>query len=341
MAIPEAKRKFKAANVLDPTDETEIQSAAPDQVKACFANYKAIKFGDPLVDKEPTPDQIAAMNMRVVIFRLEPYADFSVLTPYGRRVAKALRHRSWVLQDDGTYNPLEVPGPDSYDNCNACYKVYEVILFMLRYPAGEGDDDNPAKRFVVTPIALETYHEAFANLARQHLECWHLCQRAEDRYRAERFPRLARQLEDKTGKPATWSEVFVAAANDDRYWDKEVRHPAIGFLARGKRPSSLLEVAEKVVAEGAAAQGGRPPKKRPRHGRQGGQERQQGNQQQPPPPPPQRATKKPNQEHPTKDKKNRFVTTRDGQQICFKFSNGERDACPTPCPAGRAHVCQK
>ena len=87
---------------------------------------------------------------------------------------------------------------------------------------------------MVTPIALETYHESFTALVRQHPECWHLYQKAEDRCRAEHFPRLARQLEDKLGRPASWSEVFVEAANDYRFWDKEVRHPAIGFLARGK-----------------------------------------------------------------------------------------------------------
>ena len=46
---------------------------------------------------------------------MEPYVGFSLLTPYGRRMAKVLRHRSWILQEDGTYKPIEVPGPDSFD----------------------------------------------------------------------------------------------------------------------------------------------------------------------------------------------------------------------------------
>ena len=35
----------------------------------------------------------------------------------------------------------------------------------------------------------------------------------------------------------TWSEVLVHAAQDDRYWDREVRRPAIGFFARGTKRS--------------------------------------------------------------------------------------------------------
>ena len=41
---------------------------------------------------------------------------------------------------------------------------------------------------------------------------------------------MKRQLERDAGKPVTWSEVFVAVARDDRYWDKEVRRPALAFL---------------------------------------------------------------------------------------------------------------
>ena len=50
---------------------------------------------------------------------------------------------------------------------------------------------------------------------------------------------IARMLTDKLGRLPTWSEVFTAASEDDRYWDREVRRPAIGFLARGKRDAPV------------------------------------------------------------------------------------------------------
>ena len=210
-------RRIKMHHLIDPADETEVAAATSDQVTEWYENYKAVKFGEPLLDKEPTPDQLAALHQRIIVLDMDPYADFSLLTPYGKRMAKVLRHRSWVLQEDGTYKPLEVPGPDSFVTWDACFKVYEVILLMLRYP--DDGKKSPKERVVVTPIALETYHDAFATLCRENPECWHLCQKAEDRCRAEHFPRLARRLREELGRQATWSEVFTAAAVDDRYWE--------------------------------------------------------------------------------------------------------------------------
>ena len=46
-------------------------------------------------------------------------------------------------------------------------------------------------------------------------------------------------------------------------------------------------------------------------------------------------------DHPRKNKKGFYITTREGAEICFRFAAGNRDACTTPCAQGRAHVCQK
>ena len=108
------------------------------------------------MNKDPSPDQIQATHVRSVELGLELYADFSLLTPFGRRLAKALRHRSWMLQEDGTYRPVDVPGPDSFTTWEACWKVYDIILLMLRFTA-TGADNTITKQPVVTPIALEAY----------------------------------------------------------------------------------------------------------------------------------------------------------------------------------------
>ena len=126
----------------------------------CYDNYKAIKHGAPLEDKEPTPEQIMALHTRVVTLGFEPYADFSILTPYGRRTAKRQRHRSWILQEDGSYQPVDLPGPASFEQWEACWGLCEVILFMLRFPSDEATS-SPAigqgPTVVLTPIAAETY----------------------------------------------------------------------------------------------------------------------------------------------------------------------------------------
>ena len=62
----------------------------------------------------------------------------------------------------------------------ACFAVWEVIMLMLRCPP-DLDGDQPAQ--VLTPIVIETYLEAFRQLCKEHPECWHLCQKVEDRWR--------------------------------------------------------------------------------------------------------------------------------------------------------------
>jgi hypothetical protein len=321
------------SNLIDPADETEISAAPSNHLKKWYDNYKALKHGEPLVEKEPSPDQLAAMHTRVVAMGMEPYADFSLLTPFGRRMAKVLRHRSWVLQEDGTYKPMEVPGPESFEIWDACFKVYEVILLMLRFPEHPGlDDVEKDNILVVTPIAIEAYREAFAALVREHPECWHLCQRAEDRCRAEHFPRLARKLLLSGGYTPSWSQVFIAAAEDDRYWDREVRRPALTFLARGKR-AHVESPGPSIPQNGATKRARRQeerrarPEVRPEVPVVGSVDRSGGK----------GAGKGP---HPQKDAKHRFITTREGKQICYKFAIGDRGTCKEPCVGGRVHVCQ-
>jgi hypothetical protein len=183
--------------------------------------------------------------------------------------------------------------------------------------------DDKEGDLVATPIALEAYYEAFAGLAKDHPECWHLCQRAEDRCRAEHFPRLARKIAASLGREATWSEVFAAAAEDDRYWDKEVRRPALSFLARGKRQSS--EAADS-----------RPEKKKPKHLDEKPRDRSpagKGGKNG-------KSNKGGKGEHPRKDRKGKYLTSKEGKEICFRYANGGRTDCAEPCTFGRMHVCQ-
>ena len=90
-------RKLKTSNLIDPTDETEIAAPSSSQVDVWYANYKAIKYGEPLPEFDPSPEQIAALSARIMKFGQEPYTDFSLLTPYGRRFQKRLRHRRTAL----------------------------------------------------------------------------------------------------------------------------------------------------------------------------------------------------------------------------------------------------
>eukprot|EP00971_Amphidinium_carterae_P147698 2927404-Amphidinium_carterae.1 len=202
-----------------------------------------VKGGPPMEDFEPSPEQISALHNRVVEQKMEPYADFSLLTPFGRR-------------GDGTYKPADIPGPPNFVAWGNCYKVYSAALLMLRF------DDGTC---VVKLQALEIYNERFRHLVEEHGEAWHLCCQAEDRCRFEMLPRLRRELKHDEGQP--WDDVFVKASEADRYWDREVRRPALAFVARGRSSALAALLAEKRSdgqaslshTSGAAKRRARPP----------------------------------------------------------------------------------
>ena len=69
-------RRVKMSNILDPTDEMEFPAARATQVDEWFKKYELIKKGPPLVDVEPTVDQVSAIHTRCVVLGGDPYADF-------------------------------------------------------------------------------------------------------------------------------------------------------------------------------------------------------------------------------------------------------------------------
>jgi hypothetical protein len=235
-------RRIKVSDVLDPMDDGYVDPLTPGELNAFFDNYRALKHGDPQEEVGPTLEQVSAFNARVVTLQLAPYGDFSILTPFGRRMAKVLKHRVWIPNRDGTYRTVEVPGPDSYDVWYACWRVYACCCLMLRWPAPAG-----GSLVVVTPTALEYYQETFRQLAFEYAECLFLCCKAEDACRAEHLARIRRNMMGQNGGAAvTWAEVLIIAADDAKYWDKGARRPAMLYLARGKRGANPLRPTRKI-----------------------------------------------------------------------------------------------
>eukprot|EP00971_Amphidinium_carterae_P062693 1240989-Amphidinium_carterae.1 len=61
----------------------------------------------PPPEADPTPLQLSALYEKIIVRGEEPYADFAIFTPFGKRVQRALRLRAWLLQDDGSYRAVE------------------------------------------------------------------------------------------------------------------------------------------------------------------------------------------------------------------------------------------
>ena len=229
------RKKVKANAVIDQMDESEIDILNQSELDEAYQNHVALTGWDPPAEAEPTPEQIAALKTKVVIRGEAPYADFSVLTPYGRRMQKQMKARSWILQADGTFKALDVPGPPTFDAWKACFRVYKAALFMLRYPGKPASATSPAvsPKLVVTPAALEEYFELVSKLNDEFPETWHLLLQAEDRCRAEMFERFRRELTRAAAEgkmpmgltfdgEAPWSGVFQYAARNERFWNEHV-----------------------------------------------------------------------------------------------------------------------
>lgn len=84
-----------------------------------------------------------------------------------RRMAKQMKARGWMLQQDGSFRALDIPGATRA----ACWKVYHAGLFMLRrLPATPGN--SPLK--VVTAAVLEEYYERVVKLNAEFPETWEI-----------------------------------------------------------------------------------------------------------------------------------------------------------------------
>ena len=372
-ATPSAK-KVKISSVLDQTDDTEVEIKSRAELVGYYENHREITGSDPLPEVEPTDIQVVAMEEKVVVRDEAPYADFSILTPFGRRMQKTMKMKSFAFQPDGTWKTAEIPGPPNLQAWQACFKVYRAVLFMLRYPTGT-TLAAPAPTgpvglvtrapLVVQPHSLEQYFEAFMELCLEYPECWHLLMPAEDRMRGERFEHLRRGLArpHAAGKvpveinydPARpWDGVFQAAALDHHYWDSNVRRPAVAFLARSKSvPQPSLEPISDGAKEslrnvekalGAEPSGSEPKrgKKRKRSGREKRSRADSAESES-------KESKKAKKE--LRDKRNSrehpkkwgglFHSTQDGKPICYAFAKGDTpESCPGQCKNNRAHRCQ-
>ena len=155
--------------------------------------------------------------------------------------------------------------------------------------------------------------------------------------------RIARRLETESGVVPSWSQVFIAASLDKPYWDKEVREPAVDFLARGRRTVSLATSAEEKIAE--QVETGAQNKETGGQRTGGGRKRKGGGAAAKESPQPQNeggGKKKKGQgkqgKHPRLLKDGKAVTNADGKELCFKYNN--KGGCSSPCPQGRLHICQ-
>ena len=76
--------------VADQLHDTELELMDSAALDEAFLHFKQGMGADPLKEAVPTPEQLTVLHNKVVIQGCASYADFSVLTPFGRLMAKQM-----------------------------------------------------------------------------------------------------------------------------------------------------------------------------------------------------------------------------------------------------------
>ena len=338
-------RVLKMASLVDQNDESELAPATKEQLDRWQNNYVALMGSPPPEEEEPSESQLAAINRKVNELNQSPYCDFGIWLPFARRTQRAQKFRTYMPLGDGTFLMKEIPGPQNFMQWTTSWRVYRTAAIMIGF---------------CSLAALTAYEKCIEKLVTLWPQCWGLIAAAEDKARAERLERIRRKMiiDESNGKtmPADWNEAapwttcFKLLAQDDEFWNDQVRHPAAAWVAAGCK-GSLIAPAEQVAMTHMA--GGSEAMDVPKEDRDG--RRRQSNRDK------RQAKMKrlrddrdeldkyrklDNRAPPPSSKGKGKSKDQTGVQICYSFANGT-GACGSLNPGAecaqkvkRAHKCQ-
>eukprot|EP00435_Cladocopium_sp_Y103_P072956 s218_g41.t2 len=235
LSVPKAtdgqtpERKLKLSQVLDQADDGEFVVQTEAARAEWYQQYVSVVGGWPLEEEEPSLEQMSALQRRLQVQDVAPYADFAIYVPFGQRALRASKWRTFVATPDG-YTARELPGPSNYTLWRTCYRLLRTSLIMLD---------------AVGLAALHSYEMHLERLARLYPSAWHLLYAADEVARSAQSNRIrARILMDvRMGKAAPegfdasrpWDYVFGALPKDDAFWQAQVHGPALAWIAGGSR----------------------------------------------------------------------------------------------------------
>ena len=221
---------LKMAALVDQTDESELLPPDNTQIQTWLQRYTLLMGGPPEEEEEPTAAQVAGLRKRVVVLKQAPYTDFGVWVPFGRRALKQQKFRVYTPLGDGSFLMKEMPGPQNFQQWQACWRVFKTACLMLG---------------IVSLTALLNYEKMIERLVIQWPNAWGLICQAEDKARAEKLEKIRRNFVAEAGRGKTmpadwdadspWTCCLQTLTRDDTFWSEQVRHPAVSWLAAGGR----------------------------------------------------------------------------------------------------------
>ena len=182
----------KISAVLDQSDDTPFDRLDPAQRAVLRNNHIAATGGPAPVEREPSPDQLAAMVARLARGD-SPYADFAVFQPHGRRLAKFRLFEAQVFVD-GQLKSRQLKGPSNFTAWKACWDVFRATLVSLG---------------TVSPAALDAYERGISQLNEFHPQHWGVVYCADELLRSEVWQSVYDGLVDAKTLPEDHPWDFV------------------------------------------------------------------------------------------------------------------------------------
>ena len=232
------ERKIKMNGVLDQGDDSEFTLDDTKVTMMAYERYVNLMGGSPTPEQEPTAEQLSAMRRRVETLQLSPYADFAVWVPFAKKNLKALKLKTWTMQQDGSFVAKDLPGPPDHTAWLNSFRVYKTALLMLG---------------VMSLNVLQAYEEFIEKVTKRYVGAWHLIASADDRARSEQLGRLRLKVQmgmasgaqppDGWSASKPWGALMTMLLRDEHFWQEQLHQPALTWMARGMRriPKSPME----------------------------------------------------------------------------------------------------
>ena len=237
-ATSPGERKIKMNGVLDQGDDSEFTLDDTKVTMMAYERYVNLMGGPPTPEQEPTVEQLSAMRRRVETLQLSPYADFAVWVPFAKKNLKALKLKTWTMQQDGSFVAKDLPGPPDHTAWLNSFRVYKTALLMLG---------------VMSLNVLQAYEEFIEKVTKRYVGAWHLIASADDRARSEQLGRLRLKVQmgmasgaqppDGWSASKPWGALMTMLLRDEHFWQEQLHQPALTWMARGMRriPKSPME----------------------------------------------------------------------------------------------------
>ena len=241
-------KKVKLGSIIEQTNDNEQNLLDSGSIQAAFERYKK-SFGDfPPAEEEPTGDQLTALKA-VVDAQGPPYADFGIWGPHGYRILKKIKMRGLRISPSGELATVELAGPGSFEQWDACFRVFRSAAVMLN---------------MLSPSKCEAY----MNLIRKYNtkyghKCWHIIYQADVRARQEHWERCRREAAEEhckanaagqthafdVSKP--WEYALMLLINDFRLWKDELEDPCILVMTKMNAANTLPDDGKRDPSDAA------------------------------------------------------------------------------------------